>query len=415
MRMRQAVGMVAMLGLVGPVLAVGTTAQGQEQKPRPLIQTLSTRLDLSPDHDGRRDGARGRYMLSSRARVSASVWHDGSRVRGPVRLGPRAAGRHAWTWDGRDNAGHVVDEGSYTVRLLARGRSRTQAARLAAVVDTTPPRGSVRTSRPTVHPRATSTRDRVQLVFLTRGWNAFDAEFGDRTIKRTRLEIRNARGRLVFASSRQGGYTPRFSWTARTSAGTPLPSGEYVARITVTDLAGNRRHWDRGLAVSDAGLAPAVWTTTVPASQAMSYDAYYGGCNGCGDFCDPIPSGRYPGGLSFAPCASAFTGWSARYFSTSTPFEPAPVDRYRITATEGPGTPGGDDTARLVVGERAGVEMTGDASTVSPWMRVRLGHQPNLPTFDRPVLWYAGTSPGTGDTYDVASFTIEYQYFVPAP
>jgi hypothetical protein len=121
-----------------------------------------------------------------------------------------------------------------------------------------------------------------------------------------------------------------------------------------------------------------------------------------------VASERFADGLSFRPCPTA-SGWhTAGYHGADVPFPEAAVDSYRVTATGGPTTPGGTDQGRL-----GGVLTNpGDASTSTPWMPVHLASHPFLPDQDRPITW-SFTTDGT-NSYDVATFTVEYRRYLPA-
>ncbi len=124
--------------------------------------TISTSLELlqylealprpfSPNGDGRRDELTIRLGLENEAQVDVTVL-DGSDV--PVRtlrsgalLQPGAA---VVTWDGLDDGGQPVPDGSYQVVVLARLASDpavTQEERVSTVLDATPP--LLRFDRPT--------------------------------------------------------------------------------------------------------------------------------------------------------------------------------------------------------------------------------------------------------------------------
>jgi hypothetical protein len=67
-----------------------------------------------------------RYTLSRAARVSLGI-HDlaGRSVR-VLDAGERAAGAHDLAWDGRDDAGRATPSGTYFVRLIVDGVSRSR-------------------------------------------------------------------------------------------------------------------------------------------------------------------------------------------------------------------------------------------------------------------------------------------------
>ena len=233
--------------------------------------------------------------------------------------------------------------------------------------------------------------------------------YSDRPIRLTaRFVVVDAAGETVLRRTSTK-YTPSLSWTARDDAGRPVAPGTYTLRVRITDEAGNARRFRHEVQVSDAQLAERVWTATIPAASADPGrgPVYNPSCLGCGEVCGPVPSDRFAGGLSFRqPCSFGYA--AVGYFAASPPFVPAPVDAFRVTATGGPTTPGGTDIAHfggLVLGP-------GDASATTPWTTVDLDANPYLPEARRPVTW--GVSTSDQNDYDIASFTVEYRYYVPA-
>lgn len=410
---------------VASTLAVGlaglaSTDPGSDLRPaastlrtaaaQPLIEVNPYAVDFSPNGDHRLDRGRMRFTLNRAARVKIAVRNDDGLVRGQLRLGRLSEGRHVWKWDGRDSDGAVVADGSYRVKLKAITATRTQKATAYAHVDTVRPRGHLLTTRPTAYPRASVVDDHVQLVWVLDGWNPWEEEIfpEEDQLARTRVEIRTRGGDLVWRRTVRDEYTPTFDWYAQRDGGRALRAGRYVARIMVSDAAGNRRRDSQDLTVSHAQLVEAVWTATVAAARAGHYTPYFGGCNGCGESCSPVTSERFPDGLSFRPCSDPYSWGTVGYFGSDVPFPEAPVDSYRVSATGGPTTPGSSDQGRLS-GTPIG---PGDASATSPWSAVDLTGHPFLPAQDRPVTWTFATVPP--NSYDVATFTVEYKHYVPA-
>ena len=56
--------------------------------------------------------------------------------------------------------------------------------------------------------------------------------------------------------------------------------------------------------------------------------------------------------------------------------------------------------------------ITGDGSTTSEWYPVHVTGHPFLPDQDRPVTWTFTTH--RPNSYDVATFTVEYRHYLPA-
>ncbi len=109
-----------------------------------LVSVLTAAPALfSPNLDGRRDTTVVAYEALSDLRISLDVLDSTDTV---VRVlsesDALASSRYTVGWDGRNEAGVVVPDGSYVVRLTAASRAdvtRTQVERTAVVVDTTLP------------------------------------------------------------------------------------------------------------------------------------------------------------------------------------------------------------------------------------------------------------------------------------
>lgn len=417
-----AAALAAVAGLAATVIPVvpASSAAGHD---RSLLALTDYAVYVSPNGDGRHDKAAVRFTLTKSADVSVRVLdQDGPPLTRLVHLGRLGAGLHRWRWNGRIAGGGTMpdDPNRYSIKVRAvRGTTRdTEYAHL--VVDRTADQGTLVTSRPTVYPKATLVSDHILVQYLREGWKVLDSTDDEMTPLQVRLAIRSSAGRVVWSETKTGvimrdttggfgSYTFTFDWYARAADGEPLPPGSYDATVTATDVAGNRASFTRRLEVSDRQLRPEVWTSTMAAGSASRYYPQWDtSCNGCGEFCGPVASTRYSGGLSFPPClAYAPYGWTTADFTASPPVVAAPVDRYRITATGGPTTPGGNDTAN----SSAGTLGPGDDTMTGGWMGVGLTDEPYLPELTSPVTWGVLTRPPS--SYDIASFTVEYRYYVP--
>lgn len=404
-------GLLAVLGPTPAVQAVGypdDTAGKVTADPayhRDLIEWTRAYNLFSPNGDGRRDTVRFVFELARPARVTAGVRVSGGTLLHAQSLHRLDAGRHHWTWDGRDDDGKVVADGYYDIWIRARRGAVTQTLQTQAKADTLA-QGELVTSRPAVHPRAQIVYDRVQLVYVVEGWSPYVVWKGEEYQPRTRLRILNHHGKVVWQDVVRNSATPTFDWDARRADGTALPEGSYRARLRTVDQAGNLLRFSRRLTVSHAQLVEQVWSSTVAASTADSYYPWYDiGCNDCYNFASPVASDRYPGGLSFRPVSG--TWGTSSNFLMELPFTAAPVDTYRVTAVGGPTIAGASD-----VGGLSGVLMRGDSTASSPWFNVDLVDYPYLPVGESPIVWGFGTKPP--NSYDVASFTIDYRYYSPA-
>ena len=403
------------------LVASGLVASGVVQAPATavapqLVEVAKPIVYLSPDGDGRRDEARYSFDLAKRAHVTIRVERDGAVLSGPFRLGRLPAGQHHWTWDGRSADGSLVDDGTYDVRLRADRGTGHQTVRLFAKVDRTPDEGTLLVSRPTVYPKATAVDDHVLFTYLRQGWDPIEAayptdgSFDPLPPQRVHLFVLDSDGDRVHRDTVRSEITSVFGWDG-TQGGKPVPAGTYTARVGVVDAAGNRSSYRQTFRVSHAQLVLETWSATVSAADALTYSVPTPpSCNGCGEGCSPVPSLRFVDGLSFPACTTYFyDAPTYRDFTMPVPFAAAPVDEYRVSATGGPTMPGGGD-----VGSLSGVTLgPGDATAWTSLGAVRLDATPYLPEQARAVRWRFSTQ--TGNSYDVASFTVEYRRYVPVP
>jgi flagellar hook assembly protein FlgD len=362
---------------------------------------------VSPNGDGVHDTGQITFDLARRAHVwvtvvsgHLAVTHDD--------LGQLGPGRHPWSWGGRRDDGTRAPDGYYSLVVRSStGRKPDQDLGMAKV-DTTNT-GQIAYGRWTVYPRARVVHDAVQITFVETGWVP---SYGDLGQERTVLRVLDPRGRLVHRAAVRRAYTPTFVWDGRRDDGKVADDGRYEARVTTVDYAGNRWEQDVTLNVSSKQLRMKVSTWTLAAADETSYVPDYDGCNGCGVICDPVSSDRFPGGLSFRPCTSPYIFWAGADDVDTSPEAPAPVDSYRVTVTGGPTTPGTADTGYLyVAGRTTTTTPVGDGSATSPWARVRLAEHPFLPNGSHPVHWTFRTDKPS--SYDVATFTVDYRYYVP--
>ena len=409
----------AMVLTTGPVPGPAT-AGSNHRAAAALIAAGSHDLYFSPNGDGRHERARFVFRLSTAATVAAIVRDRDSRTIRQSVLGRLDPGRHQWSWGGWAASGGPVADGRYTVTLRATSGPRVDKVKLLTNLLTHLPSGRLMLSRLHVYPNATAVEDRLQAVYIRYGFEQLTFEnldfFGPQRLLRTRLVIRGPSGTRVFDRSSRG-YRPSFEWTARADDGTPLPPGSYPLRLTVRDPAGNRTTIRRVAEVSSAQLTPQVWTATTTAADTSTAPGPVDEplCNGCEEVCGPVPSDRYAGGLSFRPCDFGYA--AVGYYGATPPVVPAPVDSYRIIASGGPTTPGEPDVGNFAQLKGCCVLMgnmgPGDATVSTGWRPVALTRYPYVPEGIQPVTWGFWTS--QDNSYDLASMTVEYRYYVPVP
>src|SRR3954447_20626161 len=202
----------------------------------PLVIRFATKpAHFSPNGDRYRDATRIGFDLSEPASVSFIVVNsEGTEVRRIV-SDRRLAGdaKHRWMWDGRADAGRLVPDGTYRMRVVRRDESRVIDSVKEIDVDTVPPKASLASATPSVN--ATDLPGETPSVKLTyRGpenrapvIRVFRSDDGPPHV------VRRFRGRPNRTAT----------WDGRVSAGEestrPAPEGDYAFTVAVRDRAGN--------------------------------------------------------------------------------------------------------------------------------------------------------------------------------
>jgi hypothetical protein len=213
-----------------------------------LTQVLKTEMPVvlrfsvapiyfSPNGDGTRDRMRAGFDLSEPAEVSFSIIDmDGNDVRELVDDRELAGdAKHRFTWDGRDDDGDVVPDGTYRMRVVRRKEGRRLDSFKEIVLDTTPPRVALRSAEPGVVDPSRGKRVAVDIRYRgpsTRGpefrvWRTDDGP--PRIVDRFR------------GNERRSGV-----WNGRVIDGHHAVDGDYAFQVRVRDRAGNEALAPRG-------------------------------------------------------------------------------------------------------------------------------------------------------------------------
>jgi len=179
---------------------------------------------FSPTCDCPTGTASIRFRLRQPDRVSVEIVDSGGDVvRELARDRPQGRRFVTYVWDGRDDAGHVVAEGTYKPRVHLARQRRTIVMPNRIRVDTTPPRVMSFTARP--------------LVISPDGDGRFDrAKIRYRVDEKATVEL-YVDG--VRALRRLGTRTTGTMDWFGTAGGEPLPQGTYTLRLVARDVAGN--------------------------------------------------------------------------------------------------------------------------------------------------------------------------------
>src|SRR5687767_4631144 len=119
----------------------------------PLVIRFATKPShFSPNGDGVRDTSVVGFDLSEPASISCmDVDAEGAEVCRII-SDKRLAGdtKHRFTWDGRDDAGNVVKDGTYRMRVVRRDESRVIDSTKKITIDRVPPRVTLLSATPSV-------------------------------------------------------------------------------------------------------------------------------------------------------------------------------------------------------------------------------------------------------------------------
>jgi hypothetical protein len=187
----------------------------------------AVRLDraVAPTCGCRHDEARIRFRVRRADRIDVLVLDQaGDLVRTIVTDAHRPRGRARFAWDGRDDAGNVVWDGHYRVRVRFRAEERTIDIPSSIEVDTTPPRARVVAIRPEVFsPDGDGRRDEVEIHYVATE-AAAPTVIVDDAVAFERPLRDEGEGRVV--------------WDG-TFDGSPLPAGSYRVALAARDRLGN--------------------------------------------------------------------------------------------------------------------------------------------------------------------------------
>jgi FlgD Ig-like domain len=209
----------------------------------PLVIRFATKpAHFSPNGDDYRDETRVGFDLSEPAEVTFSVVDsEGNEVRRIVDERTLAGdAKHRFDWDGRDDDGNVVPDGTYRMRVVRRDESRVIDSFKEIDVDTTPPRVRLVSAEPSViTPAGEGQVPRVVVRFAGPAnaapeFRVFRTDDGPRPYVVRRFRGIPPEGR---------GKTRDGVWNGEVSAGpedtAPAPDGDYAFTVTVRDRAGN--------------------------------------------------------------------------------------------------------------------------------------------------------------------------------
>ena len=215
---------VLVIGLLGGTAAAFAVTEGLKLQHSPITSTQVRLKVFSPICRCSRRAAPIAFRLRRADRVTVKIENDqGTIVRTLVAGKAAARGRFSVRWDGRDDAGNPLPQGSYKPRVHLARAHRTIVLPNPIRIDTTPP--TIRVVRPLVpviSPDGDHRRDQVRVRYrVSEPAHAILYVNG----------IRQYHGRTQQ-------LTGEARWTGRTG-GHGVPAGRYRISIAARDIAGN--------------------------------------------------------------------------------------------------------------------------------------------------------------------------------
>jgi hypothetical protein len=191
---------------------------------------------FSPNSDGRFDRATVRFELRRHDTVTLAVVNAaGDRVRELIAGTDYLPYREIRArWDGRDDAGRRVPDGTYRYRIALLGQGRNVVMPQSVRLDTTPPRPRVVSIGPVADRVA-----RPELLPVPGGGDAIvRLEAPGRRKKIFVFKTAPGPARLVLEQGLADEATD-WRWNGRTESGRPVSPGTYLVAVQARDQAGN--------------------------------------------------------------------------------------------------------------------------------------------------------------------------------
>jgi flagellar hook assembly protein FlgD len=220
------------------VTAIATSAFTVD--PVPVVQVSATSVSplifLPYERDGVRDTTTGQFTLNIQANATVRVRNRVGRVVRHRALGTLVAGTHAWKWGGKNDSGHLVKPGRFTITFSARANGITDAG----------------------HPRAVRTQIGLHLTKssvapvdfypIKRDGYRDATIFSFTTDRRSndRLEVKNSSGRVIrhVSLGYKGAGRHHASWRGTNDSGGKVSPGTYRIRIVAkTAFQTKNSHW----------------------------------------------------------------------------------------------------------------------------------------------------------------------------
>jgi len=208
---------------VDPIVAVSATS-------------ASPSIFLPYERDGVRDSTTGRFTLNTQAKATVRVRNKAGHVVRRKALGSLAAGTHTWKWSGKNDNGHLVKPGRYTITFSALAHRITDVGRPRAV-------------RTQVGLHLTKSSVAPQDFYPIKRDGYRDATtFSFTTNRRSddRLEVKNSSGNVIrhISLGHKGAGHHHASWRGTNDSGGKVRPGTYRIRVVATTAFQTKHsHW----------------------------------------------------------------------------------------------------------------------------------------------------------------------------
>jgi flagellar hook assembly protein FlgD len=206
----------------------------------PVVQVSATSASpsifLPYERDGVRDSTTGQFTLNTQANATVRVRNHVGRVVRRKALGTLTAGTHSWKWAGRNDSGHLVRPGRFTITFSARANGITAAGHSRAVRTQI----GLHLTKSSVSP--------INFYPIKRDGFRDATIFSFTTNRRSNdlLEVKNSSGRVIRHHSlgfkRAGRH--HVSWRGTNDSGGNVPAGTYRIRVVAkTVFQTKNSHW----------------------------------------------------------------------------------------------------------------------------------------------------------------------------
>lgn len=225
--------------VIATIAAFVVTQQLKSEFPL-VIRFAAKPINFSPNGDRVRDRTTVGFDLSEPAEVSFSIIDgDGVEVRRLVD-GERLEGdeKHRFTWDGRDDDGNQLPNGTYTMRVVRRDEGRVIGSFKRIKLDTVPPRVRIVSAEPGVIAPGEAGQDPEVRVRYRGPRNAKPELRVFRTDDGPPRVVRRDRGDDTRSAVWDGGVDCRPLADGELRC-RPAPEGNYAFTFRVRDRAGN--------------------------------------------------------------------------------------------------------------------------------------------------------------------------------